>query len=669
VATTPPYRRMSRIGRAALLAACLTVTLGASILVSAQLRQGVRSLQEIQVRELQARGSTIATRMGQARGGAEALLDLANGMLDGSVTCTAPRGSREGAPTFRRSGKLPPALLNGAPCLAEQLRLPLTTGQMSDLHRITLAGEGWTLILEPADVASGAGPLPGAGEPAAGFFTFPGGADSAPEVRYVARSSEAVQSAALALSTDALWAQTFPLSGPEGEVFLFAPDGRVIVRGGALPGQPDPQPLPGALDSGNRPELLERLAGGPAAFADGLLLAVLRLPETDWFLVSATDLPSLSVWLMERNAALLIFALVITLGAWGAYLFIMAALVQPAQRLEDALDRSRTNLTVTFDHVAEGLCLIRADGRIVTANQRLAQLMDLSPFAIAAGSPVEPLLDELGLLSEAPSDTRDIVRPDGRWLEAMLSPVAGRDLSILLVRDVTERKRSEIAVQNARDEAEAAYTRSEELLLNVLPQAVAERLKAGEREIADGHDRVTILFADIVNFTRYAASRSPAEVVRMLNRVFSRFDALCADFGVEKLKTIGDGYMAVAGAPLSRPGHEIAAARLALAMLEVTAEIRRDEPGLALRIGLNSGPAIAGVIGTLKFAYDIWGDAVNVAARLESKAAPGTIAVSSDLRDVLVADFELEPLGPVELKGKGTVTAWRLLGPRTRPEI
>lgn len=218
------------------------------------------------------------------------------------------------------------------------------------------------------------------------------------------------------------------------------------------------------------------------------------------------------------------------------------------------------------------------------------------------------------------------------------------------------------AAETARAMALREQARSEELLLNVLPRAVADRLKAGEREIADGYADVTVLFADIAGFTRFAARRPPTEVVTLLNRIFSRFDALCIQHGVEKVKTIGDGYMAVSGAPVGFIGHPVAAARLALSMRDAMAPVRADYPELALRIGLNSGPAIAGVMGMHKFAYDIWGDTVNLASRLESKAPPNSIAISASVRAALGDGFVLVPMGELELKGKGAVEAWELTG-------
>jgi class 3 adenylate cyclase len=217
------------------------------------------------------------------------------------------------------------------------------------------------------------------------------------------------------------------------------------------------------------------------------------------------------------------------------------------------------------------------------------------------------------------------------------------------------------AAETARAQATREQARSDELLLNILPRPVADRLKRGEREIADGLSDVTVLFADIAGFTRFAATHPPTEVVHLLNRIFSRFDALCIQHGVEKLKTIGDGYMAVAGAPLPFADHAVAAARLALDMQNAMASIRLDYPELSLRVGLNSGPAIAGVMGTHKFAYDVWGDSVNLASRLESNAPLNGIAISASVLAALHGHFQFKPLGELDLKGKGMVPAWELL--------
>ena len=212
---------------------------------------------------------------------------------------------------------------------------------------------------------------------------------------------------------------------------------------------------------------------------------------------------------------------------------------------------------------------------------------------------------------------------------------------------------------------DAERARSEALLLNVLPAPIAARLKAGEEPIADGHDEVTVLFADVVDFTGVSNRASPGEVVRVLNAVFSDLDALAAQHGLEKIKTIGDAYMVVGGLPEPRPDHAAAVAEMALDIQRVLAG-RRGPTGdpLRVRIGINTGPVVAGVIGTAKFAYDLWGDAVNTASRMESLGVPGAIQVTQATYDRLCDRYELVERGPIDVKGKGLMPAYLLVGRR-----
>lgn len=210
---------------------------------------------------------------------------------------------------------------------------------------------------------------------------------------------------------------------------------------------------------------------------------------------------------------------------------------------------------------------------------------------------------------------------------------------------------------------EAERARSEDLLLNVLPLSIAARLKDGETLIADAYPEVTVVFADIVGFTPLSASLHPGDVVGLLNQVYSAFDDLTDRYGLEKIRTMGDNYFAVAGAPIARPDHAEAAAEFALAMLEVL-RIHSSSPGvpLTMRIGLNSGPALAGVIGKRKFVYDIYGDTVNTASRMESQGIPGEIQVSEATYLRLRDTYALELRGNVEVKGKGLMTTYLLQG-------
>lgn len=229
-----------------------------------------------------------------------------------------------------------------------------------------------------------------------------------------------------------------------------------------------------------------------------------------------------------------------------------------------------------------------------------------------------------------------------------------------------EAARELILVQKAQIEHE--YQRSERLLENILPAPIAERLKREpDKIIADDLLQVTILFADIVDFTPRATRMRAPELVSFLNRVFTHFDDLADRHQLEKIKTIGDAYMIAGGMPEPRPDHASAVADMALEMLAVTKQIS-DEMGetLAVRIGIHTGPAVAGVIGTRKFFYDVWGDTVNTASRLESYGSPGRIQVSKETYEILSGHYTFEERGIIDIKGKGEVQAYYLTGATTR---
>ncbi len=197
-------------------------------------------------------------------------------------------------------------------------------------------------------------------------------------------------------------------------------------------------------------------------------------------------------------------------------------------------------------------------------------------------------------------------------------------------------------------------TRSDGLIDNMLPGRIAEQLKAGVPVIANSHAQVSVLFADIVGFTTYSSQVTAPELVEDLNAVFRRFDALAAEFGTEKIKTIGDAYMVATGVPEHRDDHAQVLARFALALRDLAAQVRRrDGEPFQLRIGIHSGPAVAGVIGSTRLAYDLWGDTVNTASRMESHGEAGRVQVSSATAMLLGDEFTLEPRGAVEVKGKG----------------
>jgi adenylate cyclase len=207
------------------------------------------------------------------------------------------------------------------------------------------------------------------------------------------------------------------------------------------------------------------------------------------------------------------------------------------------------------------------------------------------------------------------------------------------------------------------------LLTNILPASIADRLKNPATDvIADSYDDASVLFADIADFTERASQAVPSELVEFLNRLYTDLDGLADRRGLEKIKTSGDCYMVVSGVPDPRPDHLEALARLALDIVDTVAGLR-DPLGqpVSLRIGLAAGPVVAGVVGARRFFYDVWGDAVNLAARMESTDREGRIQVPRNVYERLESDFVFEERGDVDVKGKGTVHTWYLVGERPRP--
>jgi len=231
---------------------------------------------------------------------------------------------------------------------------------------------------------------------------------------------------------------------------------------------------------------------------------------------------------------------------------------------------------------------------------------------------------------------------------------------VLIIRDFLRR------LEAAHRDLEQEKARSESLLLNVLPSSIAERLKTGEQTIADRLDEVTILFSDLVGFTPMAQDRSADEIVDLLDDLVAQFDRLVELHQMEKIRTAGDEYMAVAGAPEPTRDHVSKAADLALDMLEIMGK-SSDFFGntLELRIGIHCGPVIAGVIGLKKFTYDVWGDTVNTASRMESHGVPGKIHVTEHVRDRLQETYKFEERGLIEVKGKGQMQTFFLIGRKT----
>lgn len=232
-----------------------------------------------------------------------------------------------------------------------------------------------------------------------------------------------------------------------------------------------------------------------------------------------------------------------------------------------------------------------------------------------------------------------------------------------------EKKRLRDQEQAFLEKIQIEQEKSEKLLLNILPKSIADRLKQGESTIADSFRDCTVLFADIADFTKLSTRVEPAQMVHLLNDIFSGFDWLAEMHGLEKIKTIGDAYMAVSGVPVPRHDHAMAAAEMALEMQKVISRFNLlSGVTFNIRIGMSSGPVVAGIIGRKKFIYDLWGDTVNIASRMESQGQPGAIQVSQATYDRLRDRYQFEKRGTIEIKGKGEMTTYFLTGrnaPRT----
>lgn len=259
--------------------------------------------------------------------------------------------------------------------------------------------------------------------------------------------------------------------------------------------------------------------------------------------------------------------------------------------------------------------------------------------------------------------TADIESPPGLvnsplkpWLLVAASAMAALFIGAISVyfRDIVDTAEAELRAEKAL---------SDELLLNILPQQTADRLKAGETVIADRAENVSVLFADLVDSTPISETLPPRQLVELLNSIFTPFDDLAEELGVEKIKTLGDAYMAVAGLPVPRKDHLEAVAEMALRMRDELASHRDQQVGeLQMRFGIATGPVVAGVIGKKKFSYDLWGDTVVAAARMESHGVPGKIQVTQVVRDALEGMYTFELRGQVEVKGKGLMTTHFLEG-------
>jgi PAS domain S-box-containing protein len=348
--------------------------------------------------------------------------------------------------------------------------------------------------------------------------------------------------------------------------------------------------------------------------------------------------------------------------------------ITPQKRNEDLLRQAEEKYRSIFENASEGIFQANFDGCYISANPALAEIYGYdSPehlLSCAIDSPnclfADPdryldfasTIDGRGSVSEF--ETK-VYRKDNKTIWISINASLVKDSSGIplyyegIVQDITERRRVENALKIEQE-------KSERLLLNVLPQQIVQKLKQGTGSIATRFDEVTILFADIVDFSSFAARVSAAELVNLLNQIFSAFDLLAEKYGLEKIKTIGDAYMVVGGLPSYQADHAVLVAEMAIAMQrEISKFIRDDGVPFRLRIGINSGPVVAGVIGIKKFIYDLWGDSVNIASRMESQGLAGSIQVTEQTYVLLRDRYVFERRGEISIKGKGEMITYILI--------
>ncbi len=319
-------------------------------------------------------------------------------------------------------------------------------------------------------------------------------------------------------------------------------------------------------------------------------------------------------------------------------------LIEEASNGKEALQRLRDE---SFDLMLLDVEMPEMTGREVLAEmQKSVQLRGFPVIVISGGQDIEDVVRciELGAEDYLPKPFSQVL------LKARLTS----SIEKKRLRDLERMRRQQL--QEQHEQLEREQEKTENLLLNILPRSVSQRLKSGEKRIADAHQEVSVLFADLVGFTQMSHGMSAERLVNMLDEIFSRFDWIVGDAGIEKIKTIGDCYMMVSGVPEPRSDHAVAVVEAGFGMLDAMDSFNRAHgTQLQIRIGVNSGPVVAGVIGMHKFTYDLWGNTVNVASRMESTGIPGRIHVSPSTARHLGNHFNLEARGTVAVKGIGDV--------------
>ena len=307
----------------------------------------------------------------------------------------------------------------------------------------------------------------------------------------------------------------------------------------------------------------------------------------------------------------------------------------------------------TFDLVLLDMEMPELDGLgVLTALKESGQLSGLPVIVISSAEEIDKTVKciEMGAEDYLPKTFNPIL-------------LRARILSSFEKKRFRDLEKDYLAqLQKEKELLQMEQMKSERLILNILPKPIAERLKKNEKNISSSYEDVTILFSDIVGFTQMSSLLTPSDLVALLNDLFTRFDKRAESLGLEKIKTIGDAYMAAGGVPVPRADHADIVADMALGMLEDLAEFNRDNQiSLQMRIGLNSGPVVAGIIGFTKFSYDLWGSTVNVASRMESSSVIGKIQISPSTAKALIGRFDLQGREVIEVKGIGKVLTHFLL--------
>ncbi len=358
-----------------------------------------------------------------------------------------------------------------------------------------------------------------------------------------------------------------------------------------------------------------------------------------------------------------------------------AELEERVEQRTAALSRSEEKFSVAFHASPDAIAISNIDtGELIDVNQGFLKFTGYS-FADIIGQTAWEVniwanIEDRDRLMKLLREERQVRHQECEFriksgeiktglLSAEIIELNGQASLLCMVNDITERKQAEKALQLAKEDAEYAREQSDRLLLNILPGPIAERLKKNEGSIAERFEKGTVLFADIVGFTPLSAKVSPLELVSLLNQIFSYFDRLTEKHGLEKIKTIGDAYMVAGGLPVPRDDSVEAIANMALDMQVAIADFqayftKQKNEQFQIRIGINTGPVVAGVIGTKKFIYDLWGDTVNVASRMESSGKPGKIQVTGATYELLKDKFVFEKRGEINVKGKGKMMAYWL---------